>query len=112
MAHPLEGRGRKCQRSLVLVDFRPFSLFGGGNYGLDNAVQPGPVKGGRGRGSEKAVEKAVAEAVEKAVAEAVPVADHNRLWREWNERREAAAREGREFTEPPPEPPQGNGKNV
>ena len=47
---------------------------------------------------------AVAEAVEKAVAE------HNRQWREWNERREAAAREGRAFTEPPPEPPQGNGK--
>ena len=49
---------------------------------------------------------AVAEAVEKAVAE------HNRLWREWNERREAAAGEGSEFTEPPPEPPQGNGKSV
>lgn len=62
----------------------------------------------------EAVETAVAEAVEKAVAEAVPqaVAEHNRLWREWNERREAAAREGRGFTEPPPEPPQGNGKNV
>jgi len=61
-----------------------------------------------------AVEKAVAEAVEKAVAEAVPqaVAEHNRLWREWNERREVAAREGRDVTEPPPEPSQGNGKGA
>ena len=62
----------------------------------------------------EAVEKAVAEAVEKAVAEAVPqaVAEHNRLWREWNERRETAASEGREFTEPPPEPPRRNGKGA
>ena len=56
---------------------------------------------------------AVAEAVEKAVAEAVAeavpraVEEHNRLWREWNERREAAAREGREFTESPPDLPRG-----
>ena len=29
----------------------------------------------------------------------------DQLWRDWNSRREAAAREGRNFTEAPPEPP-------
>ena len=32
----------------------------------------------------------------------------NRAWEAWNERREAAERDGRAFTEPPPS---GNGTN-
>ena len=48
---------------------------------------------------------AVAEASAKAWVEA------DRMWREWNERRETAAREGQGFTEPPPEiPGSGDGE--
>jgi hypothetical protein len=43
---------------------------------------------------------AVAEAAAEASAKAWVEAD--RMWREWNERRETAAQEGRDFTEPPP----------
>ena len=64
-----------------------------------------------------AIAEAVAEAVAVAVAEATATAtaeatvqatlSQDRLWRDWNSRREAAAQEGREFTEPPPELPAG-----
>ena len=59
------------------------------------------------------VRKAAAEAAAKATAEVAEVEfQRDRMWREWNERREAAAREGSDFSEPPPEPPGGNGKNA
>ena len=53
---------------------------------------------------EKAVAEAVAEAVAKATAEATAkaTAEQNRIWSEWNSRREAAAALGQDFNEPPP----------
>ena len=63
------------------------------------------------------VSRAAAEAAAEAVAAAATAAaevefQRDRMWREWNERREAAVREGLDFSEPPPEPPGGNGKNA
>ena len=59
--------------------------------------------------AEKAGAKALAEAEEQtkaavaaAVEAAAELAARQRAWESWNERRLAAAREGRPFTEPPP----------
>ena len=59
------------------------------------------------------VRKAAAEAAAEGAAVAAELEfQRDRMWREWNERREAAVREGHDFNEPPPEPPGGNGKNA
>ena len=57
-----------------------------------------------------AAAKAAAEAATKAAAEAELKRD--RMWREWNQRRETAAQEGRDFTESPPGiPGSGDGEH-
>ena len=64
------------------------------------------------KAAAEAAAKAAADATAKAKSEVAEAAlKRDRMWREWNERREAAAREGRDFTEPPPEPPSGNNKD-
>ena len=56
------------------------------------------------------VAAAIAKAAAKAAAEAELKRD--RMWREWNQRRETAAQEGRDFTEPPPGiPGSGDGEH-
>ena len=59
------------------------------------------------RSNQARIERAEKAAYAKAVAEAekrtkVAVAALQQAWESWNERRLAAEREGRPFTEPPP----------